>query len=256
MIGGNEMISVLSKEINGLPVLELVSENKQNEALPLVIFYHGWTGCKEQVLTQGYELAKQNLRVILPDALYHGQRQVGNVLAHQFEFWQIVVNSVKEFPQIVEYYRKLNLIKNQQIGVSGLSMGGITTCALFSVYDWISAAVCLEGSPCPIQFAKLLIETMPGIENIAPEYINKQLEQLASIDLSHNPQKIAKRPLHFWHGTADEMVPYQPTKDFYDCIKEHSYAQNVTFTTTPGAKHKVSYETTLEMAEKFAKYFK
>ena len=82
------------------------------------------------------------------------------------------------------------------------------------------------------------------------------MKQLAIIDLSREPQKIAGRPVHFWHGTADEMVPYQPTKDFYERIKDHSYATKVTFTTTQNAKHKVSYATTVEMAQKFQKYFK
>lgn len=68
-------------------------------------------------------------------------------------------------------------------------------------------------------------------------------------------KKIAARPFHFWHGTADQMVPYKPTKAFYDRIKDEDYAQKTTFTTTEKAVHKVSYETTVEMAEKFAEYY-
>ena len=249
------MITVMSKEINTLPVLELTPARCENEALPLIIFYHGWTGCKEQVLTQGYELAKCGFRVILPDALYHGQRQCGEVTTHQLEFWQIVINSVKELPQIVTYYQNKHLVAEQKIGVAGLSMGGITTCALLATYEWLSAAVCLEGSPCPIKFAKLLIENIPGIDQLPAAFIDEQLANLQAIDLSCAPEKLANRPLHFWHGTADEMVPYQPTKDFYDQIKQTSFGQKVTFTTTKGATHKVSYATTLEMAEKFKQYF-
>lgn len=249
------MITVIAKEIGTLPVLELCQTKAQEKALPLIVFYHGWTGCKEQVLTQGYELAKQGFRVILPDALYHGQRQVGEVTQHQLEFWQIIINSVKELPQLVSYYQDKQLIAQQKIGVCGLSMGGITTCALMATYPWIKGAVCLEGSPCPISFAKLLIENIPGINKLPKEFIEEQLANLKSIDLSYAPEKLAQRPMHFWHGTADEMVPYQPTKNFYDQIKNESYAKNVTFTTTPGATHKVSYATTLEMAMKFKQYF-
>ena len=115
--------------------------------------------------------------------------------------------------------------------------------------------MCLEGTPCLFEFAKSLITTLPDAKNLAPQYVEKQLAQLKVLDLAHNPEKINGRPLHFWHGTADEMVPYQPTKDFYDKIKTNPYASNVTFTETLGAKHKVSYETTVEMARKFAKYF-
>ena len=34
--------------------------------------------------------------------------------------------------------------------------------------------------------------------------------------MSLNREKIAGRPLHFWHGTADDMVPYNLTKKFFD----------------------------------------
>ncbi|KRM89097.1 alpha/beta fold hydrolase [Liquorilactobacillus vini] len=251
------MINVVQKAVKGIPLLELTRAELANESLPLVFFYHGWTGCKEKVLTQGYELAKKNFRVILPDALYHGQRQVnGPADGHFLEFWQIVANSVKEFPILVKAYQDQVGIARQQIGVSGLSMGGITTCALLKVYPQITAAVCLMGSPCPVAFARQLIAKLPGMDQLDPKYVDAQLEQLAIIDLSREPQKIAGRPVHFWHGTADEMVPYQPTKDFYERIKDHSYATKVTFTTTQNAKHKVSYATTVEMAQKFQKYFK
>lgn len=251
------MITVTEKKIQAIPLLELTKASLANESLPLVFFYHGWTGCKEKVLTQGYELAKRNFRVVMPDALYHGQRQVaGPAEKHQLEFWQIIANSVKEFPLLVKYYQATVGIKRQQIGVSGLSMGGITTCALLKAYPQITAAVCLMGSPCPVDFARQLIADLPGMDQLEPQFIDDQLNQLAIIDLSREPQKIAGRPVHFWHGTADEMVPYQPTKDFYERIKDHSYAENVTFTTTVGAKHKVSYATTVEMAEKFDQYFK
>lgn len=250
------MITVTEKEVKQIPVLELVDASLTNETLPLVFFYHGWTGCKEKVLTQGYELARQGFRVVMPDALYHGQRQVaGPAEKHQLEFWQIIAKSVQEFPLLVKAYEQNVGIYQRQIGVSGLSMGGITTCALLRVYPQITAAVCLMGSPCPVEFARKLLAKIPGMEKVDPAYVEDQISQLAVIDLSQEPQKIAGRPVHFWHGSADPMVPYQLTRDFYERIKDHSYAENVTFTTTKGGKHKVSYLTTLEMAAKFHEYF-
>ncbi|KRM97513.1 S9 family serine peptidase [Liquorilactobacillus aquaticus DSM 21051] len=249
------MITITSKEIKKIPVLELVQSDKKEDVLPLVFFYHGWTGCKEKVLTQGYEIAKRGFRVVLPDALYHGDRLVsGKASEHKLEFWKIIVNSIKEFPDLLAYYRENFGIKDEKVGVSGLSMGGITTCALLRTYPQITAGVCLMGSPAPCSFARQLLHAIPGMEDIDPNYVEEQVKALEVVDLSLNPQKIASRPVHFWHGTADEMVPYQPTKAFFDQIKNHSYAENVTFTTTQGAAHKVSYETTVEMADKFADY--
>lgn len=250
-----DLIEITTKEIAGLPVLELVSATKKAEALPLVIFYHGWTGCKEKVLMEGYELAKRGLRVVLPDAKFHGQRQVGETITHRQEFWEIVASSVKEFPTLVAYYQKNVGIKENKLGVSGLSMGAITTCALLTVYEQITAGVSLMGSPCPVEFAHRLIAELPGIAELPAEYIAEQLQQLEVIDLSRQPEKIAGRPVHFWHGTADEVVLYGPDHAFYEQIKGKPFARNVTFTTAEGQGHKVSYQAAVEMAEKFAEYF-
>lgn len=250
------MITISHKMYQKLPFLELVEDEKQNEALPLIIFYHGWMGRKENNLTQGYELAKKGFRIVMPDALFHGEREEnGPAKEHQLQFWQIIEKSIEEFPTLVKWYADQGLIKDQKIGAAGLSMGGITTCALFTVYPWIKAAVCLEGTPSPVKFAKMLVDNLPGIEEIPEDYIHEQLAGLNQIDLSLNPEKIAQRPLHFWHGTADKMVPYNLTKEFFDHIQGKDYAKNVTMTTTDGAGHKVPYEKTVEMANKFGEYF-
>ncbi|MCP0887719.1 alpha/beta fold hydrolase [Ligilactobacillus sp. WILCCON 0076] len=247
-------IIVIEKAMATIPVLELIDDNLATQKLPLVVFYHGWTGCKEKVLTQGYELAKKGFRVVLPDALYHGKRQEGKTEEHQAEFWKIVVQSVKEFPDLIKAYERT--IGYTKLGVSGLSMGGITTCALIASYDWIDAGVCLEGSPHPVKFANALLKVIPKANELPKEFVKEQLSSLDKYDLALQSEKINKRPLHFWHGTADEMVPYKLTKEFYDEIKDKPYAANVTFTTTQGAHHKVSYATTIEMADKFETYFK
>ena len=84
-----------------------------------------------------------------------------------------------------------------------------------------------------------------------PEDTKKQIHLLAPIDLASAPEKIAGRPFHFWHGTSDDMVPYQPTYDFYQGIKDQSYGENVSFTTTADG-HKVPYQISVEMAEFFS----
>ena len=249
------MIEIIEKQIKDIPVLEVLKADKRNEALPLVIFYNGWTGCKEKVLTEAYELAKRDLRVVLPDAKFHGDRRVGSVEKHRLQFWEIVVNSVKEFPVLVDEYQKTTGILAGKIGVTGLSMGAITTCALMTVYDWITAGVSLMGTPCPVDFARQLITQVVGDDELPHELIEQQLSQLAVLDLSKNPQKIAGRPMHFWHGTADEMVPYVDDRAFFESIKGNDYAKNVTFTTAEGQGHKVSYAAAVEMAKKFATYF-
>ena len=39
-------------------------------------------------------------------------------------------------------------------------------------------------------------------------------ENLSMLDLTKYPSALDKRPVHFWHGMKDEVVPYKPTRSF------------------------------------------
>lgn len=249
------MITITHKKYDFLPFLELIREDNKDKVLPLILFYHGWAW-DGKVLTQAYEIARKDFRVIIPEALFHGEREDGPIESHQAQFWEVIKHSLTEFPKLVKYYSKLGLIQDDQVAVGGLSMGGITSCALFTIYPWIKAAICLEGTPAPLAFAHVMIDKFPGIGDIPTDYIQQQLDGIDKFDLSLDPAKIAGRDLHFWHGTADPIVPYDLTAKFFDDVKGKTYAQNVTMSTTQGASHKVPMDITRETVEKFEEYFK
>ncbi len=251
------MITVSEKRLANLPVLELVASDKAHQKLPLVVFYHGWTNCKELVLTQGYALAKRGLRVVLPEALYHGARTEGPIEEHYLSFWDIILQSVREFPQIVGYYREKNLILADQVGVGGFSMGGITACALMAAYPKISAAVVLAGTPAPVKFAKIILANLPQDVELSPEYVKSLLNRLAEYDLSLHPDKVGGRPLHFWHGTADQRVPENLTQEFVEEATKQTdpLTSHVSGHFSQGVEHSVDYAVTEEMANKFYQYF-
>lgn len=247
------MIEIKRRRIGEIPVLELAGTEYQDRALPLVVFYHGWTGRKENNLTQGYEFARQGVRVVMPDALYHGERtDEKGPRAHEAEFWQIVMQSVEEFPQVAAFYRDAGLIRDSQIAVSGLSMGGITTCALLATYDWITAAGCFMGTPCAVDFLHYLLAHVPGMNQVPQEDVDAQVTALEKMDLSHHPERIAGRPVHFWHGLADDTVPPQPTLDFIKHVQQIPAGRNVTVKTTPDVGHEVPYAATVAIAKQVA----
>ena len=115
--------------------------------------------------------------------------------------------------------------------------------------------MCIRDRPCPTAFARQLLEELSGLADIPASFVDQQLAQLELIDLSKHPERIAGRPVHFWHDTADQIVPYAPDKAFFDSIQGKDYARNTSFTTTTGQGHKVNYVTAVEMAEKFEEYF-
>lgn len=246
------MIIIDRYEIKGLPFLEVVEEVLKNKALPTVFFYHGWTNCKEAMVVNGYEIARKGMRAIIPDALFHGERTDGKEIAEHFgDFADIVMNSVDEFELISNYLVEEKMTISDKIGVTGLSMGGITTCAIMRKYETVKAADCLMGAPNFHDFVVNIAKTAFDLKELPSEF-DELLRKLKQYDLSLNPEKISNRHFHFWHGTADEVVPYKPTFDFYKTQKEHNFGQNLTFTTTEDG-HRVPYNITLEMADYFSK---
>ena len=45
------MIQIDYREVNGIPYAEVVDASLKDQVLPIVVFYHGWTGSKDRVVT-------------------------------------------------------------------------------------------------------------------------------------------------------------------------------------------------------------
>lgn len=245
------MVKVYQEMIQDVPILEVTPEGSFNQKLPLVVFYHGWRSSKELVLTQARKLAKKNIRVVLPDALNHGQRLADVSSIPSFTFWNSIQGNLAEFSLIIEHYQKKDLITTGRIGVGGYSMGGMTTGALLTAHPEIRAATIIMGTPDLATYARLVREdaTRRGI------YVPKDLAQLTSwinaYDLNQHPETIAHRPVLFWHGTDDYRIPYRQSKDFFDRVHHESYADQVAFITGYKAGHLVE----TRLMDKIANFF-
>lgn len=248
------MISIKEVTINGIPLLEIVSKEEDSKRLPTVFFYHGWTRTKESALVNGYELAKRGFRAVLPDAFLHGERKTADAARENMDFWDVVLHNITEITPIKDYYIENQLTDPEKIGVAGLSMGGITTNAMLTQFPWIQAAAVLMGTPAPIEFSKWIIKS-PWTEGLDIQISDEEVEQAAQplkkIALNLQPEKIAGRPVYYWHDTNDELVPYSLTNAFIKEIQHEPYAANVEFETTISGGHKVPYEISVTMAEFF-----
>ena len=252
------MIQIDYREVKGIPYAEVVDTALKDQVLPIVVFYHGWTGSKDRVVTIGVELAKRGIRAILPDQLLHGDRGVRLIGG---EIWEIVANNIKELPVLKEEMRQRGLLNEEKFGVSGLSMGGITTYALFNHYPEITAAASLMGSADPARFAKWTISSiwMTGTTKEQCDALEAEIEKnkafLDAMALAKRPERINGRPLFLWHGTADDKVPYELNKEFYDSIKKEPYATKVEWNETQGEGHRVPHQVFEAVADFFQKVF-
>ena len=244
------MISIEERQFGAVSTLIVTPSGQEQTLLPTVFVYHGWTHRKESELMLANFLAKAGFRVVLPDAKYHGKRHGSQMFSElMFEFWQIVMQSVDEFGPLVAALQAEGLVDPERIGVTGTSMGGITTDAILARYPNVKVGVDKIGSPMPVAFAKWQTSQLPqSIQERYQDQIETTLADLAEYDLALNAERLAGRPLHFYHGTADPMVPYQFTADFITQITEDETpaTSQVTLTTENNGQHKVCDEAQLD----------
>ncbi|MFC4024483.1 alpha/beta fold hydrolase [Oceanobacillus longus] len=252
------MIGVYKETINSIPSLIIVDAQKENEALPVVTYFHGFTSAKEHNLPLAYLLAEKGYRVILPDSRYHGEREPDvSALKKQISFWEIVMLNVEELQVIKTYLDERNLLQDGRFGIAGTSMGGITTSAALTQYPWIKTAAILMGSPKITTFAKTLVESFKKVGNlpVTDEMIESMYERLEKMDLSKQPEKLNDRPLLFWHGESDSVVPFDHSYTFYDeAVKHYTNKENIDFIKEANTDHKVSRYAILETVKWFEKH--
>jgi len=254
------LILVENKNIQGIPVLHLVDKNHYDDKLPFVFFVHGFTSAKEHNLHYAYLLAERGFRVVLPEAAYHGERHLDlSKVQMALHFWDIVLQSIDELDVLRRYFEDEKLIDSERIGLVGTSMGGMITLGALTRYKWIKAAVSLMGMPYYEKYALWQINELKKRGIVLPfksEQVAELMDKLKILDLSKQPEKLKQRPLLFWHGKQDPIVPFSFTYDFYETIQPlyKETPEKLHFITDEKSGHKVSREGVLKTVEWFDTY--
>ncbi|MEB1806194.1 MAG: alpha/beta hydrolase [Bacillaceae bacterium] len=249
------MYSIVRETIASIPTLHVAKAENFHHNLPLILFQHGYTSAKEHNLHYAYLLAEKGFRVVLPDAIHHGERE-NNIPYEQRElqFWDIVLRSIEEIGQLKEELDNRGLIQRDKVALAGTSMGGIVTFGALTQYDWIEAGISLMGCPNYEDLAKThmsLLEKQNKISDQLLSQIEEKIKILTNYDLSKQLDKIRHKPLFIWHGEKDDVVPYSMTKQFIERV-EHTLPEkerNLTFMSDSLADHKVSREGLLSLVE-------
>lgn len=252
------MINLIKETIGEIPILHVVQERLHGEALPTVVYYHGYNGEKISSLTLAYQIAEKGFRVILPDSIYHGERK-SNLSQTELDlaFWDIVLHSIDELSIIKEYLLDKGYSIDERIGIGGTSMGGITTYGALAKYDWISSAAVIMGTAYLTDYAKELIKHFNNTneKQITTEEKVEVVKQLATYDITLQPEKLKERPLLIWHGEDDEVVPYAYSRAFYEAIQKfYNKKENLRFVSEKGRAHNVSRLAMNETASWFEKF--
>ena len=124
-------------------------------------------------------------------------------------------------------------------------MGGITTLGSLTIYDWIDSALVMMGAPGFVELAEAQIRQYErgGFKlPISDEERQQLLDNLSTFDMTKHQSLLNKRPIYFWHGKMDTVVPYKSTVNFYNTVKE-DYADvpnRLVFVTDDEAGHAVT----------------
>lgn len=257
---GFTLILVEKKRIKDIPVLHIVKQKQFSDKMPLIIFLHGFTSTKERNMHAAYLFAEKGYRVVMPEAKYHGERAEGfSEMELGFRFWEIVLTSIDELSIIKDSLAEENLVDSSRIGVAGTSMGAIITLGGLAKYDWIKAAVSLMGNPSYEQFALWQLNEMEKRNvklGLSKEEVTSLLNELKQYDLSLQPEKLNNRPVLFWHGKQDKVVPYQSAYHFYEQnrLKYEGTEDLFEFITDEQAGHTVSNAGVIAAAKWFEKH--
>lgn len=149
-------IQELRLHLSGVPAWLLFADSPvEAAARGTVLFYHGFTACKD---VQGKELASLAQRGFLAvglDNVGHGERRYANFDKH-FSF--ITPNALKNFiaavretalevPEVIDALLRQGLVHPDKIGVSGISMGGYIAYGAVLADSRIRASAPILGSP-------------------------------------------------------------------------------------------------------------
>lgn len=213
----NENIKEENINIKGIPCIRLVPGRKSGP-FPTIVFYHGWSSTKENQRFRGFILSNLGCQVIIPDAIYHGER---NLIGYNYDdnvaeyFWKVILNNIEEFNILAEELISKYDSDPENIIVMGHSMGGFTSAGVFTHNENIKTSVILNGSFNWKMSNEIFAERL--IINTIRE--KRLIEKVELLDPINNLHKLIDRPLLILSGAADDVVSKVPQQVFYEKIK-------------------------------------
>lgn len=231
------MIEITTENFAGIACLHATPAGKRCDALPTILFWHGFTSSKEVYAYFAVELAQAGFRVVMPDADMHGLRFGGDSEWRLNCFWEILMRNIDEVALLEVALDEQRLIAGGRFAVAGASMGGMTALGAMTRYSHLTCAACLMGSGYFISLSQTLF---PPLISTRPKQQQQLASRLAEYDVSMRLQSLADRPLLVWHGEADELVPAAESARLEKTLREAKLNANLTYITEPGIGHRIT----------------
>lgn len=205
----NNFVTTTKEEINGVTCLKFKPKNS-NGLLPTILNYHGWHSSKDFKRFESLVIATNGYQVIVPDALYHGDR---NPINHddpqncERYLWEIILQNIKESKKFIQEIINTHEADPLRIAIIGDSMGAISATGIFIDNPNLKCLVGVNGNYTWQESIKIN-ELPPTNEG------NKEL--IKYYDPLYNEDKIKERDVLILHGNADSTFSIDTQKLFYN----------------------------------------
>lgn len=251
-----EFENINEKKINIGEIPALVFTPRNDSKLhPTIVFYHGWGSSVEKQRFRGYILSSLGYQVIIPCAIYHGER---NSIDHTNPenagkyFWRIILNNIDEFKLIRDYAISRLSANPDRIGVTGNSMGGFTSAGVFTAYQDIKSLVVFNGS-CNFEYSnKIFVDAL----NVSISKEDQELqEKIDKYDPIKNVELFINRPVLLLHGDSDTLVNVNAQREFFNKLAPlYDSSDKLRFIEYPKLNHFVTTNMMEEAVVWFNKY--
>lgn len=246
-------IAVQKIQIDGIPSI-LMRPKEIKERYPTVIFYHGWSSSKDSQSFRGFILASLGYQVLLPDAIYHGERGRIDYGAKENAgvFWEVVLKNLEESDYLIDDLVRYYDADESRIALSGHSMGGFTSIGIFAKNKLPKTLVVLNGSGSWQKSNDIFIERL-GIERT--ERFVELEKKVIELDPFENLDELKDRPILILHGEDDTVVEVGPQREFYEALKSRFDRQDlIMMSTYKQLNHYVTTNMMEEMGSWLEKY--
>ncbi len=212
----NKFVKVEHDVLDKIPVLRFVPRHYEG-VLPTVVYYHGWQSSKEHLRFQAMTIASFGYQVILPDALYHGQRgsidyASSNVIERHF--WEVIFKSIEEAPNFLSAIINTYKTDYRNIFLLGDSMGAITIPGIFKRTPLVKGMAAING----------VFNWTKAIQSGILPQDDRYKDKIETYDLSNQMALMGQRPVLILAGMEDKQIPIQGQKEFYNAALKNGFS--------------------------------
>lgn len=212
-------ITLNSRILDTIPVLEYYQEDTTYKSL--VFVQHGYQSTKEYGSDYlALQLARQGYFVVAVDAYKHGERiaepyLTGSEKERLDEAFVVIKRTALD---ILRLHHNVYQKRFPTFDMIGVSLGGMVAYYLATKTTKLNTLIPVISTPDFLTLAKHTVK-MSGFD-VESYFTPDKLAFIESINPLNRLDHMHYSSLHIFVGTSDPVVPYQPSKAFFEEYKQ------------------------------------